>query len=334
MTSGIATNWLSTQQELTPIQEEFIRETIGYYQEFADQEIDTNEDRLWVAKAEARLSTLLFRLGKTDEASKAINRAIDHLELLPEQWNESQVSFQLAESLLTKEEFLEQIGKTEESLEVARRAEKIARKLVDANPHDTEAKQTFAKILGNIALRLQKMRLFEQALTFQKESTRIKEELLSNDPDNEVSKRQLGLNYMNLGNLFAQMRRMNDSQNYLEKSLEIRKELVEYDPTSFVYRHDLAWTLDNLGGLCHRLGKLHDAAGHYDQAILLRQKLADDYPLEEKYLRNLMFSLFNRSVIAKSQDDLDVCQAMTIGHYKDRRERNQLNFLKSPFTKS
>ena len=300
MTSGVASNWLGAQRELTSEQKAFLENTVAYYQKFATGKTDDPEDQYWVAQAEHRLAQLFARLGDFDNSLASSDQAIGLLEKIPADWQPSRVALELAETLHGKDGNLAHLGKTDEALPVARRAVEIARELVAADPNNLQSRLLLSKTMGNLGSRLQQMRQLDDSLAAKTESVMLLERLLLDQPDDQKIKRSLGINSMNLGNLFARLNRLKESRVWLHRSMIVRTELVEDDPDSAILQFDLSFVLVNLGGLAYRMGDLDEAQTLTERATEIARKLVAQHPIEEQYRRHLNASLTNLSAIYNS----------------------------------
>ncbi len=297
MTSGVASNWLGSQRELTKEQKEFLVSTIEYYREFAAGNTDDPEDQFWVAQAEHRLAQLLSRLGQYDESLASSDRAISQLDQLPADWEPAMVLMELAETLHDKDGSLALMGRMDEALPIAKRAVDVTRELVAADPTNLPAQLLLTRTAGNLGSRFQQLRNFDEALATKKMSVLAAEQMLRNWPDDQNVKRSLGINAMNLAVLLSRLRQDSESKLQFQQSLEIRKQLAEADPESAIYQYDLAFTLYNFAALENRIGDRERARSLAEQSTAISRSLVEQYPMVERYRRHLIASLRNQSAM-------------------------------------
>ncbi len=297
MTSGLASNWLGAERELTTEQETFLASTIAYYRELTAGNTEDPEDQLWVAQAEHRLVQLFSRLGQFDEALSSADRAMNLLQRMPLEWEPANVAMELADSLHDKDAILMQMGRIDEALTIAQQAAENTRELVSADPNNIRARKLLSEVTGNLGSRLQQLQRFDESLAAKTESVLIGEQLLLENPGDIGVKRSLGIKYMNLGILLTAMRNIADARERLKQFLEIRGERVELDRDSAVYQFDLAFVLHNLAGLEFRSNNLNEAESLAQRSPVIIRKLVQQNPLSEQYRRHLISSLGNQSAI-------------------------------------
>ena len=307
MTSGLATQFLSSQKELSPEQRIFLERTASWYRELTSTAAmaPARTDQLWLALAEHRLAQLLFRLGETEQSLEAIDRTVEVLEQLLNEDETLDVVDALADALHSKDGMLAALGRLPDALPVAESAVEWSRKVVDADPGNTAAQTRLADTLGNWGSRLKGSRQLDPSLTAQSESVALKQLLVADNPDVAELQRSLGISLMNLGNLLTQLNRMSDAETTLDQALAIRRELAEDDPESFVYRHDLALISANLAGFHFRIGKMAQAEDYARQAVALSRALVEDYPLDEPYRRELVNALNTLSTLLNQRHNVD-----------------------------
>ncbi len=213
MTSGLASNWLGAERELTTEQETFLASTIAYYRELTAGNTEDPEDQLWVAQAENRLVQLFSRLGQFDEALSSADRAMNLLQRMPLEWEPANVAMELADSLHDKDAILMQMGRIDEVLTIAQQAAENTRELVSADPNNIRARKLLSEVTGNLGSRLQQLQRFDESLAAKTESVLIGEQLLLENPGDIGVKRSLGIKYMNLGILLTAMRNIAERGN-------------------------------------------------------------------------------------------------------------------------
>jgi len=223
MTSGLATEQVLGQRELTPQQRRFLQQTVEWYRDLtatsSESEALDPTDQLWLARAEERLSQLLSRLGDMDGALSAVDHSIFLLEQLFAHDSRPEVIDELAKSLHRKDAILTNSGRHEEALPVIESAVEIARLGVKAEPTNPLARSRLSNIIGNLGSRYRNLNRLEDSVLAQLESLALKRQLIQEQPDDMEFERSLGISLMNLGNLLTQMSRMDEADEVLQEAL-------------------------------------------------------------------------------------------------------------------
>jgi len=312
MTSGLATQQVLGQRELTPQQRRFLQQTVEWYRDLtatsSESEALDPTDQLWLARAEERLSQLLSRLGDMDGALSAVDRSIFLLEQLFAHDSRPEVIDELAKSLHRKDAILTNSGRHEEALPVIESAVEIARLGVDVEPTNSLTRSRLSNILGNVGSRYRNLNRLEDSVLAQLESLALKRQLIQEQPDDIEFERSLGISLMNLGNLLTQMSRMDEADEVLQEALELRQSLVDRNPNSHTLRYDLAFISRNMVGFCFRRGDYDRAADYAEQSVLQARELVEQNPLAAHYQRQLAESLsaWASVLVAQSRFELGV----------------------------
>lgn len=315
MTGQVAADLLVGQDELTPQQRRFIENTIGYYRDFANLEIKTDEDRIWVVSAEQRLGDLLFRLGEYETAAQVYIRQLDHMDEFEDPTSIEDFATQNIEALIDLQTCYMYLGEVDNAYDVAIRSVKVADEWLDEAPDEPDLLRRHSKAVGNLAITLRQNNQYDEALRIGQLGIDEQRKLIEEYPEVDNFKRDLSISILNRANLLGQnFKRFEDAINLLHEALDIRRAIGKKYPGTWQLEADIAFALDSLGAVYFMTRDNQAADEAISEALEIRLKNYEAFPsddqLRQSYIKTLTnaIPIFHR--VGREQQAFDLAQQL------------------------
>ncbi|QDV44908.1 Serine/threonine-protein kinase PknB [Stieleria neptunia] len=295
---------LSEIPAASSVRQQLLRETLAYYQAFADQaddDVSLTED---LAITYGKIGSLQNEIGSPGEAIESLQES---MRLFQQLSNSDQASRSINHQLATSENNLALALERGGQYQAAQRHYESAigrwQALLDAAPDDVATRAGLAMAVGNFALLLSKTDRPDQAEVMFQRSLAIAQ----NEPHNEVLAKQLASTYQNLSGLLAE-RDPQRSVGYARAALELQLQELSDDHASPASAGRVALTMNSLGAAQSASGDLDAAIESYRQAAQIQQQLIDRWPDELTYQRDLAVTQNNLGMALASQDQFDAAR--------------------------
>lgn len=234
------------------------------------------------------LGTLLFNIGRREEAIQNYERALKIREtLLIENPKNADYKADVGLTLNNLGPLLFGIGRREEAKQKYERASEIYETLVSEDPENLGYKSKLGATLTNFGNLFSKIGRIEEAKQKYERASEIYEILVNEDPENVGYKSDLGALLHNLGNLLSDQERREEAKQKYEQSLEIYEALLNEDLKNVGYKSSLGMILNSLGNLLLKMGRLKEAEQKYERASEIYEVLISEDPENLCYKSNL-----------------------------------------------
>jgi serine/threonine protein kinase/tetratricopeptide (TPR) repeat protein len=237
MFTQVAEKWLGRSYGLQPLQQEFLRQALRFYQEFAKEQNPEPEMRLETALAYRRVAAILVKLGdnaKVEEAEEACNQAIALLEqLLAEFPDDPPCRVALADSYGTHFEALLNRRRFGDAETAARRAVQLRKALADEVPKVPIYRQQLAKDLVSLAQALHEEGQPRKAAKAVREALRLYEELPADMANTEDSRHEVCYMWGALGVYLIASGQLQQAEECHQRTFTLYEKLVAdfpYEP--------------------------------------------------------------------------------------------------------
>ncbi|BAM90640.1 TPR repeat-containing protein [Bradyrhizobium oligotrophicum S58] len=154
---------------------------------------------------------------------------------------------------------------------------RIAQKLADKNPADSEARRRIAFVENKIADSLLK-KDWNGALDWYRKSLAIGTALLAQDPNDPDAQKAVADARTRIGDVLAAHDRLKEALAEYEQAMTIREALVRRESKNNVYRSNLSKIYEQVGRVHKMQGQPDDALKYFQMAVDLSAGLARDDP--------------------------------------------------------
>ncbi len=298
MTSEEALRFLETQPELRPEQRQFLKQAVGYYQNFAGQVATDEPGRRRQARAYERMAVIQSRLGAKREAEAAYRQAITRFGGLAADFpKNAEYRRELAGLHNNLGVLLESLGRLAEAEAALRRAAAARQQLVADFPTTAEYRRDLAATDHNLGLTLVGLGRFDEAEAAVQQALAVYEGLASATPVLLPSAHELARTQNTWGTLLRAQGRLTEADAAFRQALARYEKLHADAPAAPVYRQELAGIHNNLGLLLAARRQWADAESAHHLALSLCQRLAADFPTVPAYRRDLARHHLNLGVL-------------------------------------
>jgi hypothetical protein len=253
----------------------------------AEAASDAPDDDPRVAELLHELATRRARLGETDAALAAAERAVTIRDRLAAEDPETYLP-RLAASLNSYSARLASEGRPEEALVAARRSEAIRAELARSDPEQFEA--DWAVSLNNLAIRLADNGHHDEALEAVRDAVEIRKRLARDG--SPLRRHELAASLSNLSGRLARAGEIDEGFAAAEKAVEIRRELAAAHADE--YEIELPRGLNALALRLRDKELLEEALEPIAEAVAIRRRLAGARP--DAFMHELSRSLQNQAV--------------------------------------
>jgi serine/threonine protein kinase/tetratricopeptide (TPR) repeat protein len=320
MISGVTSDALATQKALSPEQRAFLESVLSYYQEFAAEPGEDEQERKRLADAHFQLGMIHSRLDHKEEAVKTLRQASELFAQLATDFP-GVAEYRNPVPMCYQAVVLRELNRHAESEAVYRQALTLWEQLVADFPNVPDYRDSLARTHGELGTLLDDLGRRREATTALSRAMAIWAELSAADPANHGYRRYLAAGRHNLGLLFMHEGRPADAEKEFRLALPVLESLAKDFPTSERYRADLAGCYNALGELLRHERKSADAEDAIRKAVAGFEKLAVDFPLIPDYRRELAACHQNLGLLFAQMDK----QAEAVREYrKELSIREQL----------
>jgi tetratricopeptide (TPR) repeat protein/tRNA A-37 threonylcarbamoyl transferase component Bud32 len=159
-------------------------------------------------------------------------------------------------------------GDTEKALVEFRAAERLARRVRDADLNNPEKRLDLGAALSSLGKASLEQGHTEEALRFFEEDTQLCDALVGEFPNDERVQRDLSVALNHRGDALVRMGRSDDAMQSFRRSLDMRRDFV-------VARPDSRQALRDLGTSLERVAMIHEASGNVGVALLGYQEMLE-----------------------------------------------------------
>jgi tetratricopeptide (TPR) repeat protein len=304
MSSQVIEGWLSRQMgKLDPDQEAFLNRALSFYEEFAEESGESEEDRSGVAKANGLVGNIRRLLGMHEGAKQAYRRAIACFEQLAALFPAvPEYRQQLAQYHNSLGVLLKNTGQPAEAETAYRAALTLNKQLMAEFPAVPDYHADVARshhYLGQLLLVRGRPREAEQAY---RDALAIREQLAALFPSGPRYREELAAGHHNLGLLLRATGRLPEAAAAFRKAIPLQQQLAKQFPATPGYTQEVARSYVALGAVLHDMNRLQEADEALHEALVLRRQLASQFPAVPAYRHELAQSLSNQGVLLTKRD--------------------------------
>ncbi len=230
------------------------------------------------------LSSVLFRLGKFQEAEQFINRNVILLNESIEQSPQSaDLKMELASTFCILGDMRADQGNLEKAEQAYKQANDHIEKMTAEHPElplylvercrDIQNRNN--QNLSSVLFRLGK---FQEAEQFLNRNVNLLNESLEQSPKSADLRSESALTFHYLGDLLRNTGRYKEAEDAYRKSCSINAQLSSEFPDNPTYRRHQACSYRNMGGMLNDVGQINTARQDLQKAAELFDKLVVDFP--------------------------------------------------------
>ncbi len=268
-----------------PVRRAVLEDAIVLLEEFAADNSDDVSSRLEVARAQARLGSLLTELGRASEAAEAFVKAIASMRALRDAGHsDEQLAADLADSQLACADSWITAGHESRALELLDAAV-LEFERPGASAGDRASAIRALQLRGKVLLGAGKL---DEARAAFERATRDGDALLAQAPSSRTVQRFVFAAWNELG--IALLQRFTpegqgnaQAEDALVRAIAIGEAMVAAAPQDHLARHELISTRNNYAGALRRRAEFAAAREVYEQALKESEGLAASFPSTLKY---------------------------------------------------
>jgi serine/threonine-protein kinase len=295
MISGVTSDALATQKELTAEQRTFLESVVPYYEELAAEPGEDRAGRERLAEVRFRLAAIRYRLGQRELAAVLFREAADHYRRLAADFADTpKYRSAQARSDTNRGIALRDLGRRAEAESAHYRALAVLEPLAAAHPTVAEYRNGLARSHHNLGTLLDDLGKRTDAEAAYGRALTLWEQLAADFPNIPEYRRDLANSHGNLAGVLRHLGQSAEAESAQRAALALRERLAADFPQNPDYRYDVAVTQNGLGDLLESLGKWAEAESAYRQALTVHRQLVADFPAVPDY----------RSALAGSHNDL------------------------------
>jgi serine/threonine-protein kinase len=274
----------ATKKVLSDEQKTFLRNVLGYYEEFAAEPGEDREGRERLAHAHRRLGAIRFQLDQPAEGTAVFRRAVElYAGLAADFPAVPEYRGHLASCHDYLGLMLDNAGRWADA-EAARRASlAVSEKLAADFPAEPRYRRYLALSQDNLSTVLFAQGKLTEAVAAQRAALAQLEKLAADFPAEPDYRRDLASSQDGLGTLLAAQEKQTEAEAARRASLAVSEKLAADFPAEPNYRQRLVHIHSNLGDLLADSGKRSEAEAEYRAALAIQEKLAADFPAVPEY---------------------------------------------------
>ncbi len=292
-------------EEPDPIQQEFLKNALNYYEQFTARIANNPTVKLEHARAYQQMGDIQRKLGKLSESERAYRRAIELIEpLIRDTRIEHEVKPILAQTQTLLADLLVRRGDNKGQAEpLYKRAALMQEALVSLPAATPEDRLRLGQTRKSQADLLRRKGQLGQAKTgYDKAIATLEFAHAGHAKQNQV-RNDLALALDARGWVYRELGDLDSAENDYRRAALLLEALMKKFPTVPWHREALARAYNSLGMIEERTGLLVDAERHYRLELPLADRLAQDYPERPEYHRVLARTLSNLgNVLARKRD--------------------------------
>ena len=148
---------------------------------------------------------------------------------------------------------LDQLGQTEETLNVSQQGLAIVHRVAEAEPNNTEDRediewyqQLIARCYDKLAQSNFDLKQFDKAMDFYEKEEMLWRSSVDRNPNDALSQRKLAWCFGRRGVVSVELGRTSDAVEFFQKGLDIYQRLVETDPNNTSDGESLVWYIEQI----------------------------------------------------------------------------------------
>ena len=300
MTSLIIEDWLVRQTTLQPEHKAFLEKAISSYEQFSK---DTGEDpatRFGAVSAAARVGAMLVKLGQTEEAERAYQRALSgHLKLIQDFPDNNEYQDACAQNYTNLAGIYGMMGRQPESEKARRQCLEVYERLVKAEPDNADYRHGLAIALNRLGMFCKSNNRAQEAERFYRQSIENLEKVMQTSSDSAGYLSDLSDTYLKLGVALEIQNKLTEAEAAHRESVKSAKQILDIKPKSAVHRYNYATSLNNLGNVLRDQDKLDEAEQVLLETVEIKRALIREFPSIPEYPRGLAMTLNNIGILYK-----------------------------------
>jgi len=247
------------------------------------QEIDASfsarpYNRAEIARIDNRLGDVCKRLGRLREAEAAYRRVLDlNRKLVDDFPTVPMFQFDLAWSYSSLSTLLAETGRADEARELRLQGVAHWQKLANGDSGRSESSLESARRLGRLGDGLLSAEKHGDAAKAYEQAVALWQKLAVAYPTTPEYRRQLAFAHANRGMAVQNVGLLAEAEQAQRQALTLQEQLAGESPAMPEYRSNLAAGYERLSHLLERRGQLVEAEKVHRQAMVLREKLAADH---------------------------------------------------------
>jgi serine/threonine protein kinase len=300
-------------EQLDPLQEEFLKNALSYYEQFTSRVSRDPSVRLEHGRAYQQMGDIHRKLGRLPESEKAYRQAVEMLEPLTTIGNVGRAAKQsLARARTLLADLLVRRGADKGQADELYRQAADAQKILADTKQDPAATNEDIFRLGQTLksqadlLRLngkdpQAKPVYDQAVAELERAHAAAKQAADVKRDAEI-RDELAWAFDARGWVRGELGDVTEAEADYRQALDLLEKLVGEFPTVPRHRETLARALNSLGLIEESTGRLADAEGHLRRELELVERLAKDFPDRPEHQRELARTLSNLGSVLLAQD--------------------------------
>lgn len=279
MTSTITGEVLATQNSLTEDQQAFLSGVLKYYQEFADEEATDEGSKKRVTAAAIRVALIEHRLGRSQQAIEAYQKACILSEALSSEFPDNREYLRLVVrchsdlGLLLAEQ-----GKLSEARQQLDLALTLRMNRANNRPLDEQEQVDMAMIEMNQGFIAASENNVQMTLARYQHALEMLETAMRSEEDDDRTRLTYARCLGSLGWVRQAEQKFDLAEELIERSIAEYSVLLESAPNDAELIAGKALCHGNLANVYTQVGNLAGAAEQYRSCLQMHQFLADRYP--------------------------------------------------------
>jgi tetratricopeptide (TPR) repeat protein len=326
LSSQEALDALARQPALTPQQQSFLKNLVGFYREIAREDVTTPSERTRQATAYFRIAQMLEYLGRSEEGIAAYRQAVAVGQKLIDDFPaDSRYRHGMANTQNNLSNLLAKLGRSEESDAALRAALALSEQLVKEYPDQAQFRDDLAKHHHNLAMRLLDQGQLADTEEHIRRALAIHQELANAFPLEPGYQQDLGKHRRILAKLLAQKGERPAAVAEFRQAVDLDERLLARFPGHVDVLHDLSSCLYELANVHVQSGATAEAEEAYRRSNEISEALTRDLPGVPLYRERLSDGLYHLGLLAmNSGKSAEAAAAFTKS--KAHRERLAANF--------
>ncbi|MGP0069382.1 MAG: protein kinase domain-containing protein [Isosphaeraceae bacterium] len=294
-------------EQLDPLQEEFLKNALAYYEQFTGRVSRDPAVRLEHGRAYQQMGDILRKLGRLPESETRYRQAVEMLEPLASGVGAgrdakralARIRTLLADLLVRRGADKDRAGPLYGQALEAQRA------LADSKQDPASTTEDILRLGQTLKSQADLLRLdgkFSQARTAYDQAIAELERAHADDAKQAETRNELALAIDARGWIHRERGDLRGAEDDYRRALEMLEKLVAEFPTVPRYREVLARALNSLGLIEESTGRLADAEDHLRRELELVERLAKDFPDRPEHRRELARTLTNLGNVLLAQN--------------------------------
>jgi serine/threonine protein kinase len=293
--------------ELNPLQKEFLEEALGYYNQFTGRVAGLPDVRLEHGKVYQQMGDILRKLGRLSDSESAYRKSLAILEPLADLSRADKESRRaLARTRALLAELLIRSGRDESQAEPLLRQARAAWEILAAAP--AAANEDRLRLGQTLKIEGDWLRLSRQFTTAKPVYDRgilMLEQVRAANPKHVECRIDLALTIDARGWIHRELGEVAQAEQDFSQALALLDTLLAESPTGSRYRESVARVCNSLALIERDAGRLSEAEAHLRRELPLVERLSQDFPERPEYVRQLARSWMNLGNVLSDQGRLE-----------------------------